>query len=61
MPKVLIITSIQCLCNLKKELSCEVDVLHVYKHESLLKIDINIFDGFGQSWVNLQCLCVMAS
>ena len=53
MPKVLIITSVQCLCNLKKELSCEVDVLHVDKHESLLKIDI-IFDEFDQLY--LLCL-----
>ena len=34
---------------LKKELSYEVDVLHPDKHESLLQIDISIFDRFGQA------------
>ena len=31
---------------LKKELSCEVDVLHANKQENLLQVDIIIFDGF---------------
>ena len=35
---------------LKKELSCEVDVLHADKHESLLQVDdIIIFDRFDQT------------
>ena len=40
---------------LKKELSYEVDVLHVDKLESLvnLKVDSIMFDGFG----HLQYLC----
>ena len=33
---------------LKKELSYEVDVSHVRKHESLLQVDSIIFYGFGQ-------------
>ena len=34
---------------LKKELNYEVDVLHADKHESLLQVDIIIFDGFDQA------------
>ena len=34
---------------LKRELSYEVDVLHVDKPESLLQVDTIIFDGFGQA------------
>ena len=34
---------------LKKELSYEVDVLHVGKHESFLQVDSIIFDGFSQT------------
>ena len=33
---------------LKKELSCEVHVLHADKYEILLQVDSIIFDGFGQ-------------
>ena len=32
---------------LKKEVSDEVDFLHVNKHESFLQIDNTIFDGDG--------------
>ena len=55
MPKVLKITSVQCLCNILKR----IDILHADKHESLLQVD-SIFDGFGQAQitrVNLQYLC----
>ena len=34
---------------LKKELGCEVDVLHAEKQESLLQVDAIIFDGVGQA------------
>ena len=33
----------------KKELSYEVDVLYAEKQESLLQVDSNIFDEFGQA------------
>ena len=58
MPKVLKITSVQCLCNILKR----IDILHADKHESLLQVDSIIFDGFGQAQitrVNLQYLCVI--
>ena len=45
-------TQIQCLCNLKKELSYEVDFLHADKHESFLQVDSIIFDGFCQACPN---------
>ena len=35
---------------LKKEVSVEVDFLHVGKHESFLQIDTMIFDGDGQAF-----------
>ena len=35
---------------LKKEVSDEVDFLHVDKHESCLQIDTMIFDGDGQAF-----------
>ena len=35
---------------LKKEVSDEVDFLHVDKHESFLKIDTMIFNGDGQAF-----------
>ena len=35
---------------LKKEVSDEVDILHVDKNESYLQIDTVIFDGFGQAF-----------
>ena len=35
---------------LKKEVSDEVDILHVGKNESYLQIDTVIFDGFGQAF-----------
>ena len=34
----------------KKEVSDEVDFLHVDKSESLLKIETVIFDGYGQAF-----------
>ena len=33
------------LQDLKKKVGDEVDLLHAYKHESLLQIDTMIFDG----------------
>ena len=35
------------LQHVKNELSCEVNVLHADKHESLLQVDSIIFDKFG--------------
>ena len=52
MSKVLKTTRMPCLQFLKKELSYEVDVLHADKHESLLQVDLIIFDGFGQAYPN---------
>ena len=37
------------LQHVKNELSCEVNVLHADKHESLLQVDSIIFDKFGQT------------
>ena len=34
----------------KKELRCEVDVLHADKHESLIQVDTAIFNGFGETY-----------
>ena len=35
---------------IKKEVSDEIDFLHVDKHESSLQIDSMIFDGDGQTF-----------
>ena len=35
--------------HVKNEFSCEVNVLHADKHESLLQVDSIIFDKFGQT------------
>ena len=43
MQKILKITSMQCLQYRKNELSYEVDVLHVDKHEGFLKVDSIFF------------------
>ena len=40
------------LQHVKNELSCEVNVLHADKHESLLQVDSIIFDGFAQAFSN---------
>ena len=37
---------------LEKKVSDEVDLLHVYKHESFLQINTMIFDGDGQTFPN---------
>ena len=46
MLKILKIISMQSLQYLKKELSYEVDIFYVNKHETLLQVDSIIFDRF---------------
>ena len=38
---------------LKKKLTDEADLLHAYKHESVLQINTMIFDGDGQAFPKL--------
>ena len=39
---------------IKKEVSDEIDILHVDKNESFLQIDIMILDGDGQAFLRFQ-------
>ena len=53
MSKLSKITSFLFLCNiLRKKVRGEVAFLNVDKHESYLQIDILIFDGDGQAFLN---------
>ena len=51
MPILPNITRLLFLCNIfEKEVSDEIDFLHVDKHESSLQINTMIFDGHGQTF-----------